>query len=68
MFRINVRQPLEFCFRGKTYNLTYGRDEEGDYIAFGRLYETPGRYYSVGELLNEVKIENSYLKEVLEDL
>ena len=67
-FKIAVKQPLEFFHRGKTYNLTYGKDGEGDYIAFGRLYDTPVRYYSLEELLNEVKIENHFLREVIADL
>lgn len=65
-FLIAVKKPLEFSYNGKTYNLTYGTDEKGGYIAFGRLYDTPSRYRDAGELLNDVKIENHFLREVLE--
>ncbi|MCR5723591.1 MAG: hypothetical protein K6G80_00735 [Treponema sp.] len=67
-FKINVQQPLEFFYRSKTYNMTYGTDDEGSYIAFGRLYDTPEKYRSVGELLNNAKVENSFLREVLQDI
>lgn len=67
-FKINTKTPLEFCFRGKTYVMTYGSDEAGDFIAFGRLYERPEQFYSTGALLNEAKVENSYLQEVIQDL
>ena len=67
-FLIAVKKPFEFTHRGKTYNLTNGTDEKGDYIAFGRLYDTPVRYRDAGELLNEVKIENHFFREVLADL
>ncbi len=67
-FMVAVKKVLEFTHNGKTYNLTYDTDEEGDYIAFGRLYDTPERYRSVGALLNEVKIDNHFLREVLQNL
>ncbi len=67
-FLIAVKKPLEFTYRGKTYNLTYGSDEKGDYIAFGRLYDAPVRYCDAGELLNDVKIENHFFREMLADL
>ena len=67
-FLLAVKKPLEFMYNGKTYNLTYGTDETGDYIAFGRLYDTPARYRDAGELLNDVKIDNHFLREVLADV
>lgn len=65
---IAVKKTLEFAYNGKTYTLTHGTDACGTYIAFGRLYDTPARYRDVGELLNDVKIENHFLREVLQDL
>ena len=28
-FMVAVKKPLEFTHQGKTYNLTYGKDEKG---------------------------------------
>ena len=67
-YLVAVKKPLEFAHNGKTYNLTYGKDAQGDYLAFGRLYDVPAVYRDVTELLNEVKLENHFLREVLQDL
>lgn len=67
-FMLAVKKPLEFVHRDKTYSLTYGSDEKGAYIAFGRLYDTPVRYRDAGELLNDAKMENHFFKEVLADI
>lgn len=66
-YLIDIKKEYEFVFRGKKYNLTYGKDSKGEYFNFGQLYEEK-KYYSLGEFLNTVKIENSYFKDVLETL
>lgn len=66
-YLIDIKKEYEFVFRGKKYNLTYGKDSNGDYIKFGQLYEEK-KYHSLGEFLNTVKIENSYFKDILEIL
>lgn len=63
-YLVDLKKEYEFSFRNKTYNLTYGKDEKGDYIKFGLLYEEL-KYYSLGEFLNTCKLENSYFREVL---
>ena len=68
LFSLNRVYAESILSNGKTYTLTYGKDEKGDYIAFGRLYDIPVRYRDVGELLNESKIENHFLREILTDL
>lgn len=67
-YLVAVKKPLELAHGGRVYNLTYGTDDAGDYLAFGRLHDTPARYRSVGELLNAVKIDNHFLREVLADI
>lgn len=64
-YLVAVKKELEFAYNGKTYTLTYGKDDKGDYLAFGRLYDTPQRFRSAVELLNAVKLENHFLREVL---
>ncbi len=66
-FLIACKKPLEFTFRGIVYNLTYGKDEKGDYIAFGRLYEQQN-FYSYGDLLNQARVENHFFREMIEEL
>ena len=66
-FLIDCKKEFEFDFRGIKYSITYGSDSKGDYIAFGRLFQ-PKRFYSWGDLMNEAEVENSYFREVLEDL
>ena len=65
-FMISAKKEYEFFYKGKTYNLTYGKDEKGEYILFGQLYEGK-RFYSYGELMNEAKIDNHFFREMLED-
>lgn len=66
IFLIETRQPLEFTYNGKVYNLTYDNDKDGNMvIVFGQLYEGV-RYSSIGELLNTAKIENHYFREMLD--
>jgi len=66
IFLIETRQPLEFTYNGKVYNLTYDNDKDGNLvIVFGQLYEGV-RYSSIGELLNTAKIENHYFREMLD--
>lgn len=67
LFLINARKEFEFTYRDKLYTMTYGKDEKGDYIALGRLYE-PVRWYSFGEMMNQAKIENHFFREILEIL
>ena len=66
-FLIDSKKEWEFTYKNLVYTMTYGKDSRGEYIALGRLYE-PVRYYSYGELMNEARIENSYFREVLQDL
>ena len=67
LFLINARKEFEFTYKDKLYTMTYGKDEKGDYIALGRLYE-PVRWYSFGEMMNQAKIENHFFREILEIL
>lgn len=66
-FMIDSKQEWEFTYEGLVYSVSYGKDEKGPYIDFGRLYE-PVRYYSYVELMNVAKIKNSYFREILENL
>ena len=67
-FLIDTKKEYEFSYNGKKYNITYGTDEfHCDYIQFGELY-TGTRWYSLGELLNEAKVENHYFREMIEIL
>lgn len=66
-FMIATKKAFEFEYNGKRYNITYGSDEKGEYISFGLLFQGQ-KYYSIGELLNEARIENHYFKEMIEDL
>lgn len=67
LFLVNTKKEFEFKYNGLAYNITYGSDKKGDYIALGRLHE-PVRYYSFSEIMNEAKIENHFFREILEIL
>ena len=68
IFMINTKRELEFNFNGKNYNLTYDRDDKGsDFIVFGERFQGK-RYSSIGDLLNEAKIENHYFREMLDTI
>lgn len=66
-FLIDTKKEYEFTYKGTAYNLTYGNEGGKDYIAFGERYMQK-RFYSWGELMNEAKVLNSYLREMLEEL
>ena len=68
IFLIETRKNMEFSYNGKTYNLTYDKNNKGELeIIFGRLYEGK-KYSSLGELLNTAKIENHFFKDMLDIL
>lgn len=67
IFLIETKKPYEFTFNNVNYNITYGKDEKGEYIAFGERYFQK-KYYSYGELMNNAWVENHYFKELIEDL
>jgi len=68
IYLIETKQEFEFSYKGKTYNMTYDKDDKGKtYIVFGQLYEGV-KYESVGELLNNARIENHFFKEMLDIL
>lgn len=65
-FYVETQKAFEFTYKGKVYNMTYDKDKNGEsLIVFGRLYEGV-RYSSLGELLNNAKIENHFFKDMLE--
>ncbi len=67
-FLIDTKKPFEFSYKNKNYNLTFGKDDQGkEYIAFGERYMQKN-YYSWGDLMNQAKVENSFLREMLEEL
>ena len=63
---IHLKREFEFNYDGVNYNITYDKDSEGnDVILFGRTYQ--GEIYkSFGELFNNARIENHFLKDTLE--
>ncbi len=66
VFLINTKKELEFSYKGKNYNLTYDRDDRGqDLIVFGERFQGK-KYSSLGEFLNEARIENHFFREMLE--
>lgn len=67
-FNIQIKKPMEFKYKNLTYNFKYDKDSNGkEYIYFGRLYEEE-KYDSYGDLMNNAKIENHLLKNMLDTL
>ena len=68
IFKIETRQPFEFTYKGKVYNMTYDKAPDGSLIIrFGRLYEEVS-YKSFGEFMNTARIENHFFKDMLDIL
>ena len=68
IYKIETRQPFEFTYKGKIYNMTYDKAKDGSLIIrFGRLYEEE-TYTSFGELMNTARIENHFFKDMLDIL
>lgn len=68
LFKIQTNQNIEFKFNNKTYSLSYDKAPDGSQIIlFGQVYEEK-RYESFGELMNKAKIDNYFLKEILEEI
>lgn len=67
-FSIQAKKTLEFQFQNKAYTLYYDKDSKGnEIIMFGRLYEAQP-YDSFGDLMNNAKIDNYFLKDLLGDI
>ena len=68
IFYINAKKELEFTYKGKNYNLTYDRNDNGDeMIVFGERFEGQ-KFSSFGEFINEAKIENHFFREMIDIL
>ena len=66
---IEIKKEMEFSFHGKKYNITYGSNAENKpYIQIARLYEGGERYSCLKEMLAECKIDNTFLKEMIDDI
>ena len=64
----NAHKEFEFSFKEKTYNMTYGKEDDGrEYIKFGLLYEEK-KYQSASELLAHAKIDQYHFRDILEEL
>ncbi len=67
-FKIQVKQTMEFKYNNILYNINYDKTSDGkEIILFGRLYEEQ-KFHSYGDLMNNAKVENHFLKDMLEIL
>ncbi|MBS7258752.1 MAG: hypothetical protein KIG63_09980 [Methanobrevibacter sp.] len=67
-FKIQVKQTMEFKYNSILYNINYDKTSDGkEIILFGRLYEEQ-KFHSYGDLMNNAKVENHFLKDMLEIL
>lgn len=67
-FKIQVKQTMEFKYNNYLYNINYDKTSDGkEIILFGRLYEEQ-KFHSYGDLMNNAKVENHFLKDMLEIL
>lgn len=67
-FKIQVKQTMEFKYNSILYNINYDKTSDGkEIILFGRLYEEQ-KFDSYGDLMNNAKVENHFLKDMLEIL
>lgn len=67
-FKIQVKQTMEFKYNNFLYNINYDKTSDGkEIILFGRLYEEQ-KFHSYGDLMNNAKVENHFLKDMLEIL
>lgn len=65
-FKIQVKQTMEFKYNSILYNINYDKTSDGkEIILFGRLYEEQ-KFHSYGDLMNNAKVENHFLKDMLE--
>lgn len=66
LFLIETQTIREFKYKDEIYRLSYDKNSDGkNIIKFGRLYEET-KYDSVGELLNNAKIQNHFFKDMLD--
>lgn len=66
LFLIETQTIREFTYKNEIYRLSYDKTPTGKTIInFGRLYEET-KYDSVGELLNNAKIQNHFFKDMLD--
>lgn len=67
-FIIDTKKEFEFSYKGTNYNITYGKDDKNcNYIQFGQTYMGE-KYYSFADFMNTAKVQNHYLREMLDIL
>jgi len=67
-YQTQIKKNLEFKYNGKTYQLYYDKDENGnDVLMFGELFSAKP-YTSFGDLMNNATVDNHFLKNMLENL
>ncbi|MBQ0051599.1 MAG: hypothetical protein KBT11_05980 [Treponema sp.] len=67
-FMIDVGQNLEFDYKGKKYTLRYDKDSEGNKVFyFGETFFEK-KFESYGDLMNNAMVENSFFRNVVENL
>lgn len=68
LFKIQTKESIEFSFKGKRYNLFYDKTTDGkDLIIFGELYMGE-KFNSFGDFFNRARIDNYFLKEILDEI
>lgn len=66
-FLLESRREFEFKYRGTTYSIMIEKDSSGgDFIKFGKLYFEE-KYDNFSDLYARAEIENSYLREIIEN-
>lgn len=67
-FNVKIKKSMEFSYNNLSYSIRIEEDEEKNpVIYFGRTYQEE-KYDSYGEFMNTAKVENSFFKDLLEDL
>lgn len=65
LFKLQTTKYFEFTFKNRTFDIMIEKDKSGkEFVRFGQLYEEK-KYNSLGQLFNEAKIDNHFLKDVL---
>lgn len=65
LFKLQTTKYFEFTFKNRTFDIMIEKDKSGkEFVRFGQLYEEK-KYDSLGQLFNEAKIDNHFLKDVL---
>ena len=63
-----MQKPFEFCYKNKTYRISFEKENSNIVILLGERFSTPEKYSNMDSLLYEAFLEGHYFKDILPEI